>query len=145
MTPVETIKEWLQTFPGWAQMENFNVDFTSNMPGSGGIFPAGLTENGRHEDICGGLTVDNQYNFAVYCVLEKPTDDDIQALVNARFVQDLQMWVQQQSAAGLAPTFGEEPDREQMQAQNGTMYGVDADGTAAMYVIQLSAKFVKHY
>lgn len=146
MTEIDKIRNWLKTSPQWDDyMTQFNVDYTDAIPNNGGIFPSGLVELGRTADIFGNVTVQNQYNFAIYCVLIKPTYDDITALSNADWVMDFQNWVQAQSAKHLAPTFGDEPRKETIKAQNGVMYSPSEDGTTAMYMIQLSVEFTKNY
>ena len=145
MNDIDKIREWLKGFPRYDILEQFHVDYTDMAPFNGGIFPAGMVENSRTEDILGNVTVENQYNFGLYYVFEKASGDDIGSLENADWVMDFQRWVQEQSAAGLAPTFGDDPKREVMRAHNGALYGVESDGTTAMYMIQLSATFYKHF
>ena len=57
---------------------------------------------------------------------------------------DFQEWVQQQSALGLAPIFGDAPGKERITAQNGVLYEADEEGTAT-YMVQLSVLFQKNY
>lgn len=145
MTDLERLKEWLQTYPGAAKLSELQVDYTSSLPGAFGVFPAGLVEVKRTENLWGDVTASNQYNFALYIVLEKSAGDDIAALVNADWVMDFQHWVQQQSAAHIAPTFGNvDAEQETIAAQNGALYEADADGLA-MYMVQLAANFKTFY
>lgn len=97
----------------------------------------------RTEDILGNVTVVNQYNFGLYYVLEKALGDDAGAELNAGWIMDFQEWVQEQSARGLAPRFGDE-GREIIRAQNGVLYEADEEGTAT-YMVQLSVQFKKNY
>lgn len=146
MTEIDKIRDWLKTSPQWDEyMSQFNVDFTDAIPNNGGIFPSGLVELDRNTDIFGNTTVHNQYNFAIYCVLVKPEYDDMIALNNADWVMDFQNWVQEQSITHVAPTFGDDPRKETIKAQNGVMYSPSEDGTTAMYMIQLSVEFIKTY
>ena len=103
------------------------VDYTSEVPGCGGLFPAGLVELSRRRDILGNVTVENQYNFAIYCLLEKAPGDDTGAAENAAWVMGLQEWVQRQSVLGLAPRFGSGTAPEVIRAENGTLYEVDGE------------------
>ena len=57
---------------------------------------------------------------------------------------NLQEWVQEQSIIGAAPKFGDEPTAERIQAQNGSIYGADEEGTA-IYMVQLSVNFIKKF
>ena len=85
---------------------NMMVDWLDEIPGSKSLRPGGLVEVSRTEDILGNITVSNQYNFGLYIAVEKAPGDGEGAAYNAAWVLDLQRWVQAQSAAHLAPTFG---------------------------------------
>ncbi len=141
MTDLERLKAWLATYPGAGQISAMQVDYTDRLPGQFGVFPAGLVELSRHENILGDVTVKNQYNFALYAVFAKSPGDDVAAQGNADWVMDLQRWVQAQSAAGKAPTFGTvDTAHETMTAQNGALFEADGEGTA-LYMVQLAAAF----
>lgn len=144
MSALKKIREWLQTFPGNDRLASLQVDYVPAEPGSGSIAPSGLVEISRVEDILGNITVENQYNFGLYYVFAKSTEDDEGSTQNADWLMDLQEWVQEQSVTGTAPRFGDEPITEKIQAQNGSIYGADEEGTA-IYMVQLSVNFIKHY
>ena len=144
MTDLEKIREWIKTFPKHDIIADFMIDFADQIPGSGSIEPSGLMEISRREDVVGNVTVRNQYNFGLYYVFQKPPGDDVDASNNAEWVMDFQRWVQEQSAGHMAPTFGDEPSGERIQAQNGVLYAADKEGTA-MYLVQLSVQFTKNY
>ncbi len=142
MTDLERIKEWIKTYPNHSVINDFQVDYTDQIPNNGGIFPSGLIENSRRRDILGNIIVSNQLNFGLYYVFGKSIDDDVGATYNADWIMDFQTWVQEQSAAGLAPAFGDEPRTESIKAQNGVLYGAEENGTA-MYMVQLSVNYTK--
>ncbi len=144
MSALKKIRGWLATFPGNDRLESMQVDYVPADPGSGSIAPSGLVEISRNEDILGNITVENQYNFGLYYVFAKSTDDDEGSTQNADWLMALQEWVQEQSITGAAPKFGDEPAAERIQAQNGSIYGADEEGTA-IYMVQLSINFMKHY
>ena len=145
MTALDTMREFIALFPHADMLAGYQVDYTDKLPNNGGLFPSGLVEIARHKDILGETAwVENQYNFALYTVLVKSPDDDEGATVNAEWVMEFQEWVQEQSVRGLAPTFGDEPRHEIMQAQNGTLVAADDEGTA-VYVVQISVYFIKHF
>lgn len=136
MTPIETIKNWIATYPGHNILSEFSVDYTDQIPANGGIFPAGPTEVSRTQDVTGDTLVQNQYNFGLYYVFEKSPGDDEGAEVNADWIMDFQQWVQDT----VPPKFG---DRTlSVKAQNGSLYEADAEGTAT-YMVQLSVNFQK--
>lgn len=144
MTDLEKLREWIKTFPSADKLRAFHVDFADAVPGMASIAPAGLVEVSRTRDIWGDVTVQNQYNFGLYYVLQKAPRDDVGATENADWVMDFQEWVQEQSARGLAPVFGDEPRSERIQAQNGVLYAADEEGTAT-YMVQMSVNFTKYY
>ncbi len=142
MTHLEKMKQWIKTFPKHAIISEFKVDYTDQIPDTGGIFPSGLTELSRHRDILGNTTIQNQLNFGLYYVFEKATGDDVGATYNAGWILDFQEWIQEQSVRGCAPVFGDDPSSVIIKAQNGVLYDTDQNGTA-MYMVQLSVKFTK--
>lgn len=144
MSVLNTIRKWLDTFPGNKCLQSLQVDYVSTKPGSSGIISSGLMEINRKKDVLGNIIVENQYNFGLYYVFEKATDDDEGATRNAEWLIDLQQWIQEQSILGLAPTFGDESETEQIKAQNGSIYATDEEGTA-MYMVQLSINYTKIY
>ena len=149
MTALDTMREFVAQYPDFDILGGFTIDYADKVPDCAGLFPAGLVEIRRIHDIIplelgGGVTVENQYNFALYTVLAKSKDDDAGAEHNAEWQMGFQEWVQRQSALGLAPSFGDEPHTERISAQNGALYSADEEGTA-MYAIQLSVTFKKRY
>ena len=144
MTPLEKIRDWLKTCPGYNSLEHFRVDYTDQIPANGAIFPSGIVEVERRSDILGNVTVTNQYNFGLYYVFLKPPGDDAGATINADWIMDFQEWVQEQSITGAAPVFGDVPRDERIKAQNGVLYAADEEGLAT-YMVQLSVQFKKKF
>ena len=143
MTVLEQIRRWLETFPGSDRLDDMQVDYYENDPRNGSIAPAGLLEISRSEDILGNITVENQYNFALYYTFPKATDDDAGSTENAEWLISLQEWVQEQCLLRKAPTFGDAPGKERIQAQNGSIY--ETEEGVAVYMVQLSVNFKKIY
>ena len=144
MNALEKVRNWLAKFPGHDILGQFQVDYTDQVPGYGGVFPSGLVEVERKRDICGNVTVTNQYNFGLYYVFEKSPGDDVGATINADWIMDFQLWAQEQSVLGLAPAFGDVPNQERIIAQNGVLYDASEEGTAT-YMVQLSIQFIKKF
>ena len=144
MTALEKIRKWLATYPEFSILEQFRVDFTDQIPANGGIFPSGLVEVDRRQDIWGNVTVTNQYNFGLYYVFEKAPGDDTGATINADWIMTFQEWAQEQSILGLAPVFGDVPREERIMAQNGVLYSSTDEGQAT-YMVQLSVRFMKKF
>lgn len=144
MTDLEKIREWIAAYPGTDRLRSLQVDYYDAVPDNGNIAPSGLVEISRTEDILGNVTVENQYNFGLYYVLAKAPGDDAGSAENADWIMGLQNWVQEQSIRHLAPTFGDEPRKEVIKAQNGGIIAADEEGTAT-YMVQLSINFTKNY
>ena len=144
MTDLEKMRRWVAAYPDFDILGEFQIDYTDQVPQNGGLFPAGLVEVERRQDILGNVTVTNQLNFGLYCVLFKPQNDDGAATVNADWIMGFQTWVQEQSARGLAPVFGDVPREERITAQNGMLYDADKEGTAT-YMVQLAVQYKKEY
>lgn len=144
MSDLERIRKWISKYPGANRMRDMKVDYFSPNPDNGSIDPSGLIEVSRTEDILGNVTVENQYNFALYFVFLKDPGDDQGATDNATWLMDFQRWVQEQSILKLAPTFGDDPKGESIKAQNGALYAADEEGSA-IYTVQISINFIKHY
>lgn len=144
MSDLERLREWISTYPGMDKLRSVWIDYYEANPDNGSIAPAGLVEISRTEDILGNIKVENQYNFGLYYMLAKAAGDDEGAATNAEWIMDFQLWVQDQSIRRLAPTFGDEPKTERIQAQNGALFSADAEGTA-VYIVQLSVNFTKKY
>ena len=136
MTDLEKLRQWLLTCPHWE--DTLLVDFTEGTPGNAGLFPNGLEEVGRQEDVLGNLQIACRYSFQ----LRRQTPGQSDGTANAQWLLDFQNWVQQPSAAGLTPRFGDVPSREKMQAQKGSLQEVSQTGT---YIVTLIADFMKVY
>lgn len=143
-TALEKVRAWLKNYPGYSQLKDLTVDATDPRPSNGSVAPGGTVEIARKKDILGNVTITNQLNFTLYFVFSKDPDDDVQAEKNAQWLMDFQDWVQAQSITGQAPVFGDAPKRESVKAQNGTLFGADAEG-CAVYAVQLSAQYIKIY
>lgn len=145
MTTLQKLHHWLATYEGFAQLADLHVDYTDHLPDNAGVFPSGLVEIRRTEDVLGNITVENQYNFALYRLMGKSPGDDTAAMNNADGMMDFQLWVQAQSVTHQAPTFGNiAEEQETISAQNGSLYETNDEGTA-LYVVIISAKFKKYY
>ena len=130
----------LYTYDGYDILGSCQVDYTDQIPNQGFVFPQGLVEVERREDILGNVTLTDRYNFGLYFTFEKALQDDTAARANASWVMDFQRWVQEQSARGLVPNFGNTETKATAQAQNGTLYSAEDSGTA-LYMAVLSVTF----
>lgn len=139
MTALEKMTAWLQTFPLW-QGETLYVDYVDAVPGNAGLYPEGLEQVSRREDVLGNVTVKNRLHFVLYRVTAGQQDNR----ENSAWLLELQKWVQEQSAAGLAPSFGDAPHRERICAQKGKLKSASQTGTGT-YTVNLTVEFTKQY
>lgn len=130
---LEKVKQWLETFPQWEG--SLQLDYMDAVPGSSGLYPRGLTELSRKEDVLGNIRV--QYR----CVFLLRT---AAAGENAQWLLDLQNWVMEQDRLGLAPKFGDEPKTEHVRALEGRLDSQKQVGSA-VYTVQITAEFTKLY
>lgn len=144
MTNLEKVKNWIATFPGYSDLEGFEVDYTDQIPSNGGMFPAGTSEVRRIKDILGNVTIEKQLNFAIYYVFTKAPGDDAGATVNQEWIAEFQDWVEEQSVTGQAPIFGDIPLRERIVASNGILYDASEEGIG-VYTVNLQITYMKRY
>lgn len=139
MSDLEKLRQWLLTYPQWEEGGPMYIDYTDAVPGLG-LYPAGLEELSRQEDVLGNVTVKCRYHFALYrrtAAQEDKTKD-------AQWLLEFQRWVQQQSIMGLAPRFGDMPGAEQIRAQKGKLKEASQAGMAT-YAVTITADFTKIY
>jgi len=132
---LETLKQWLQTFPGWDSVLQF--DYAENIPGNSGLFPKGLTEISRREDVLGGMKIRYSCTFTLKRAAVAGEE-------NARWLLCFQNWVAEQDMRGLAPKFGDDPKSERLRAFEGKLENHTQVGSS-LYTVQLSAEFTKIY
>ena len=140
MTDLEKVRQWLLGYPAWEEGKLLYIDYTDAVPGNAGLYPNGLEEVSRKTDVLGNVTVQNRYHFALYRVVDGQEDNT----ENAAWLMAFQKWVQSQSAAGLAPQFGDEPARERIRAEKGKLKEASQTGTGT-YVVTLTAEFTNYY
>lgn len=140
MTDLEKVRQWVLSYPGWGEETWLYTDYTDAVPGNGGLYPMGLEEISRREDVLGNVTVQCRYRYSLYRVTAGQADKTDQA----KWLLEFQQWVQQQSAAGVAPRFGDVPEKERIRAEKGKLHQVSQTGTG-IYGVTLTAEFVKCY
>lgn len=132
---LEMMKAWLETFPQWEGTLQF--DYADAVPGNSGLYPKGITELSRREDVLGNVRT--RYSCAF--TLRRAAG---QGPENAQWLLDFQNWVMEQDRLGLAPKFGDEPRSERLRAFEGRLDSRHQAGSN-MYTVQLTAEFTKLY
>ena len=132
---LDTLRQWLQTFPQWDSV--LQLDYAEDVPGNSGLYPKGMTELSRREDVLGNLKV----RYSCLFVLKRAAAPGEE---NARWLLHFQNWVAEQNRLGLAPKFGDEPPTERLRAYEGKL-DKHAQAGSALYTVQLSAEYTKIY
>ena len=133
MSELEKLQAWLKTFPLWDG--SLSIDVTDAVPGGMGLFPKGLQELSRREDVLGNLTVRYRWRF----VLRRNQAAQMQE--NAHWLMQLQKWAAQQCCQGLAPRFGDAAQAEQLRICEGSLQQRNEGGSG--YTALLSVDFTK--
>ena len=136
MTELELLSAWLQTFPMWDT--DTQIDLTDAVPGSTGLFPKGLQELSRREDVLGNLTVCYRWSFTLRRNAAGNGEE------NARWLMELQKWAARQSRLGLAPRFGDIPGQERLRICDGSLVSRQQAGSSG-YTALLTADFTKYF
>ena len=132
---LEKMESWLQTFPGWEDVLHF--DYADGIPGSGGLYPRGVEELSRREDVLGNTVVRCRVTFLLRRTACPGKD-------SARWLLELQKWVMEQDLLGLTPKFGDEPRTERLRAEQGKLEKSFQVGSG-FYTVLLHAEFTKIY
>lgn len=136
MECLEELRRWLQTFPQWGNAKIY-VDDLAVRPQNAGLCPMGLEILENKEDLLGNRSLRCRQRFMLYRVATPGQEASVWLL-------QLQKWVTEQSALGLAPRFGDEPDREVIRAEKGALKERTAAGTA-VYTVMITIEFVKKF
>lgn len=134
-TILQAMTDWLKTCPLWE--DTLFVDYTDGIPGKSGLYPGGVEEISRREDVLGNVTARYRCHFDLVRITAGQQDNR----ENAAWLLKFQDWVRQQDRAGLAPKFGTEPSREHIRAEKGKLKSASQTGTGT-YVVHLSAEYV---
>lgn len=132
---LETMKTWLMTYPGWEG--TLELDYVDALPGSAGLYPRGMTEVSRREDVLGNVKLRCRWDFLLRRSIAAGEE-------NARWLLRFQNWVAQQDLLGLTPKFGDEPKLERIRAFEGKLDSHKQVGSA-LYTVQLTVEFTKLY
>lgn len=139
MTDIEILLSWLKTYPGWTD-EVLHTDYSEGTPGCMALYPKGVEELSRREDLLGNAQVQYRSRFTLRRQVAGQGDQE----KHAQWMLDFQQWVQRQDAAGLAPRFGDVSFTESLRAENGALKEISKNGLAA-YELTITAEYVKCY
>ena len=137
MTDLNKMKNWLLSYPDWGDGA-LHINYTDGLPGNGGLYPVGFETVSSRKDILGNRQNRYRYRFVLYRTVAGQHSDP----EGARWLLDFQKWVQQEGAAGNTPKFGDDPQAEQLLAEDGMCHQVLQSGVR-VYKVTLLAEFTK--
>ena len=138
MTALELMESWLKQFPLW-DCNSLTMDYTDGRPGCAGLFPQGMTEISRKQDVTGRIRSVNRLVFTLLNV--RPVGVDNRE--NAQWLLALQEWIRQECARGNAPQFGDDAIFQRIWAEQGKLRKATQTGTAH-YGVTLTVEFLKY-
>lgn len=140
--PLKTLCDWLRTAPALAGVKTLWVDGAPAVPGTAGLFPAGVQVTERRVNLWGEVRLRCRASFTLRLVLPYGGHS---ADANAATLLELQRWVLAESAAGRAPVFGNtDPAAERLTAADARLERASDEGTA-VYAVQLKAEYTIRY
>ena len=138
------LRDFLAGAPALSDL-TLRVEDAGPAPGTGGLWPRGVTVLTRKENLLGGVSLRCRAEFLLRLCLPLPPGDDARAVRNAGRLLALQSWVAAKSAAHALPAFGSGlPEGETLRAQDGRLETADVGGTAR-YTIRLLAEYTEVY
>lgn len=138
------LRDFLAGAPALSDL-TLRVEDAGPAPGTGGLWPRGVTVLTRKENLLGSVSLRCRAEFLLRLCLPLPPGDDARAVRNAGRLLALQSWVAAKSAAHALPAFGNGlPEGETLRAQDGRLETADAGGTAR-YTIRLLAEYTEVY
>jgi len=129
---IQMLKDWLRTFPQWQEIP-FLTD--STCPDSVGLFPRGVQVLSSRRDILGRQVLSCRLKVELGRVSPRWS-------AAAEWLLQLQSWVLDQQARGLAPRLGEDPQR--ICLEKGKLQSLRGQDSA-LYTAWLTAEFTKIY
>lgn len=142
MSRIDKMKEFIATCPFMDKFAEQHIDWTEAEPGNYGIAPTGESIIRTERDVLGSKKILKQSNFSLYARCF--TIDDIARLETIGFLENFADWIEEQSEKGLAPQFGDDPEEEEMTAQNGMLFKMSENGQSGLYQIQIQCFYVKY-
>lgn len=136
----EELVQWLSGCPALAGL-TLQVDHLPPAAGSGALFPKGVEQTDRRQNLLGQVTARHKMQLVLRLNLPfVPGDADLSAK-NARRLLELQAWVAEQCAAGRAPHLGNaDTEQETLTAGKAQMEQANDEGSA-VYSVTLTAHY----
>jgi len=136
----DTLLTWLGACPALSGV-TLQVDYLPPAAGCGALFPRGIQQRERRQNVLGETVSRLRMELALRLNLAFIPGDGALAAQTAQRLLALQNWASEQSAAGLAPKFGNtETDRETLRAGAAQLEGASDEGSA-VYTVTFTADY----
>lgn len=129
MEDIKKLCAWLRSYPG---LESLTVDTVAAAPGSCGLFPGGVEQIKRRENLLGSVTVSCRQKFTLRRAAVRGEDA-------AAWLLAFQQWIARQQDA---PVFGD--GQSILRAEKGKLASVNQTGIG-VYEVMLTAEYIKIY
>lgn len=136
----ERLLDWLASCPALAGVP-LQMDYLPPQGGCGALFPQGVVQTEQRQNLLGDTVSRLRMELTLRLKLPYVPGDAALSARNAALLVQVQNWTAQQSAAGLAPTFGNiDPACEVLRAGAARMETADDEGSA-LYTMTLTAEY----
>ena len=129
---MEVLKTWLSTWPGWGDTQ-LTMGQLQLLPNRAGLFLMDRQQKSWQKDLQGNVECLLRLGFRLLLC-----GDWSQRL------PQLQNWIEEQSARGLAPVFGCRPHRERILQGQGRLEKIPLPGLP-LYRLDLWVEFTKYW
>lgn len=135
---LQTLCDWLAGAPALTGAGPWQVGDLDPVPGAAGVFAGGVQVLEHRADLLGRRRLRCRADFVLRLVRPYEAGTDAQ---DADCLLELQRWVSAQSAAGLAPVFGNaDTAGERLYTAGGALEKVGDEGTA-VWAMTLHAEY----
>lgn len=139
-TYFEQLLQWLARCPALAGID-LRVDDLPPAAGTGALFPKGVEQTDRWQNLLGQVTARQKMQLVLRLNLPFVPGDAELTAQTARRLLELQTWVAEQSAVGLAPQLGNaDPAQETLTAGAARLEQANDEGSA-VYTVTLTAHY----
>lgn len=139
-TYFEQLLQWLARCPALTGIA-LRVDDLPPAAGTGALFPKGVEQTDRWQNLLGQVTARQKMQLVLRLNLPFVPGDTELTAQTARRLLELQAWVAEQSAAGLAPQLGNaDPMQETLTAGAARLEQANDEGSA-VYTVTLTAHY----
>lgn len=136
----DTLLTWLETCPALDGVP-LQIDYLPPAGGCGALYPRGVRQREHWQNVLGETVSRLRMELVLRLNLPFVPGDAALAAKTAQLLLDLQNWAAAQSAAGLAPKFGNtDTDSEALRAGEAQLERASDEG-CAVYAVTITADY----